>query len=224
LRKSLIAMLLIVSVALFFLHTPLVKALSGEKIWGTPMTITQYFLANNNDEIPATNYAYVFQQAPEVSSTILMQYWSNMIAGDLELLRTQIESQIAGSKVQWLHISWKDVVFSTTGMPPAQIHWATVTGFKVEALVKNVAAGLTGAEIVLIIMAIAFLAGVIGLLAAGGWVTWRVITATEQLGPTYTILIGIGILVGIGFLVYSMFGGKVKYTSNKRGRRVELGK
>lgn len=215
-----IALLLIFSLSLYLVHLPLVNAASGEMTWGHGLTIKEYYLVTMNDEIPPTNYAYVFQKMSQESYTILAQYWSNLLMGNLQDVRNQIELHIPGSQVQWLHISWSDVQFSVTGFGPSQVHWATVKGFMVEALVKNNNAGLTGLEIVAIIMASAVLAVVIGLLITAGWVVWRVATAIDilppWLSPWVMLAFGLIVLVGIGALLYFVLGGKLSYSSKKR--------
>lgn len=221
-RKSLIATLLILSVGLFLLNAPLVKA-SGAKTWGTPLSVSQYIVIGNSDEVPIGNWAYVFQRQILSDKYLFKSDWDKMMNGDLTTLANEIESHILGSKCTWLRVSWEKAE-ETIPMPPDYQKWVLVSGFMVEAVVKNNGAGLTGAEIVLIIVAIAILVTIIALVLTGSWVTWQVINATQEIGPWMTITIGIAILAGIGFLLYSLLGGKVKYTSNKRGRRVELGK
>jgi hypothetical protein len=169
----------------------------------------------DNEEIPSGEYAYVKNE--QVGEGHISAWdWVNLINSDLSVLRNQIEQSIPHSKVQWISISWDSAV---TLMPYLIYH---VKGLKIEAIVKNEgSASLTGAEIVLIIIAIAFFIAIFGAIVMAGWVTWRIMSATEQIGPWATILVGGAVLAGIGIFLYLVLGGKAEYRGRKR--RVRLG-
>lgn len=96
-----------------------------------------------------------------------------------------------------------------------------VSGFKIEALVQNIGAQQTGVEIAVILLAIGFIALVVAIIVVGSWVTWKVITAVEQaFGPIGVVIVGGVILVGIGLLLFTIFGGKAQYKGEKRSFRI----
>jgi len=188
------------------------------KQWGTPLTVKQYIVVGENEEIPKGEYAYVFNQQAGTAN-VWTQDWEALINGDLTSVKNKIETEISHSKVQWIRIYWDSAVFTQLH----QVSFYVVSGFKIEAIVKNEGgASLTGAEIVLIIIAVAFLALVIAGLVMAGWVIWRIMAAAEALGPVATIGVGVGILVILLLFLFLIFGGKAEYRGKRR--RVRLGK
>jgi hypothetical protein len=184
------------------------------KTWGTPLTVKQYVVVGENEEIPSGEYAYVKNE--QVGEGHISAWdWVALVNSDLSVLRNQIENSIPHCKVQWISISWDSAV---TIMPYLIYH---VKGLKIEAIVKNEGASLTGAEIVLIILAVAIFIAIFGAIVMAGWVTWRIMLATEQIGPWATILVGGAVLAGIGIFLYLVLGGKAEYRGRKR--RVRLG-
>lgn len=223
-KKLVLASFLIVSVFLFLLNSPLVNATSGSKTWGTPMIATQYIVIGGNTEIPAGQYAYVFNKQTSEAVYVDASEWQNLVSGDMSSLKNQIESQIPGSQVVWLKISWDDA--QAQFFYPGNYWEYIVKGFYVEALVKNNQAGLTGLEIVAIIMVIAFLVAVVTLCITGAWVVWEVMSAAAKLGPAFTVAIGliilIMILVALVVIFAIAFGGGLSAKGKKRS--VSIGK
>lgn len=199
---------------------------ANEKVWGTPLQINQYIIVGDNKEIVQGHYAYVIRKQSIDKQRILPSAWYTLLAGDLRDLKADIERQVPGSVCTWLRVSWTDAYLEP--LLPHQISYMVITGFMVEAIVENVNAGLTGLEIVVIIMAIAFLATVIVALTMGSWIIWEVINAAkklpENIAPWVIIAVGLFILVGIGASLYFLFGGRVSYSSKKGKRNLELGK
>ena len=184
------------------------------KQWGTPLTVKQYMVVGENEEIPSGEYAYVKNEQVGEGHISAVD-WVNLINLDLSVVRNQIEQSIPHSKVQWISISWDSAV---TVMPYLIYH---VRGLKIEAIVKNEGgASLTGAEIFLIIIGIAIVIAVLGAIVMSGWVIWRVMAAAEALGPVATIGVGVGILVILLLFLFLIFGGKAEYRGKKRRIRV----
>jgi hypothetical protein len=184
------------------------------KSWGTPLTVKKYMVVGENEEIPSGQYAYVKNE--QVGEGHISAWdWVALVNSDLSVLRNQIEQSIPHSKVQWISISWDSAV---TIMPYLIYH---VKGLKIEAIIKNEGGSLTGAEIVLIILAVAVFIAIFGAIVMAGWVIWQIMSASAQLGPGVTIVVGLGILAGIGVFLYLVLGGKAEYRGRKR--RVRLG-
>lgn len=185
--------------------------------WGNNYALNDHILVGGNDEIPKGQYAYVFNQQPKGNMGVPKVTWEAMLNGDFTSVKNQIEQGIPGCQVKMIHCAWDSAFL--TGTPIVQFY--SVSGFKVEALVYNAGASQTGLEIVAIIMAVSFLAIVIGGLAMAGWIIWRVMSAAEQLGPLTTIGVGLLILGGIGILAFVLLGGKFQYKGKKR--RIAIG-
>jgi hypothetical protein len=191
----------------------------GKITWGTPLNISQCAMVDQNEEIKKGEWGYVFNEQAG-SQLIPPERWQQLISGNLETLRQQIEAQIPNSKVQWLSISWDKADYIQTRIDPLQF-MERVQGFKVEAIVKNLGgASLTGLEIVAVILAIAFIAGVVGLLIMAGWVIWRIMSAAEQLGPIAVIGVGLVVVVIIVIVLLLLFGVKFE----KKDKKIRIGK
>lgn len=213
-RSILITTCFIAILSVYLLNAPLAHC-TTEMTWGTPMVLQQYLVVSNTDEIPSGKWAFVFQkQAGE--KTISPSDWERMKSGDLSTIKNQIETGVPGSACVWIRISWETESYvSYTGGS----HYV-IGGFMVEALVKNKNANLTGLEIVAIIMAVAFIIAVLTICLTGSWVTFKVISATESIGPWATVIVGAIILVAAVVLLYSLLGGKIKVGLGK-GRKIE---
>lgn len=183
------------------------------KTWGTPLTINQYITVGDQQEIPKGQHAYVFNHQTSEVEAVQVPKWNDLRNGDLALIRQQIEAQIPHVTVEWIKVSWDSAEYkSTTGYREGVgKEWYDVKGFHVEAIVKNEGAALTGAEIVLIIMVIGFIAAVIWVIAMGSWVTWQIMDATKAIGPVATVGVGLLILFMLLIFLFLMFGGKVRY-------------
>lgn len=191
----------------------------GGLSWGTPMTFNEYLVVGNNDEIEKGHYAFVFQKVAGWR-TILKNDWESFLRGDVSVFKKQLEDQIPGGEAVWFQVHWDDV--QLVELPPNFAY--RVQGLYIEALVKNKNAGLTGLEICAIIIAIAILASVIGFFTIGGFVTWNIMNAANELGPWVTIIIGVGILVGLGVLFFVFIGGKFNWKGKGKGFTVGKGK
>ena len=194
------------------------------KTWGTPLTIKEYIVVGNNDEIPKGQTAYVFGQQTRTAS-IDEKAWLQMLNGDLSTVENELEKQIQGSKARYIAISWtKADRYMEQGGPYGEPHYRyTVEGFRVEAIIENVSGGLTGLEIIALIMMIATIAVIIGFMVGFFWVTWQVVSAAKELGPAVTIGVGLVILLLIVFLLFVAFGGKAKVKGKKRGLEIGRG-
>lgn len=190
------------------------------------MDITAKQLVSNNAEIPKGQWAYVVNASTVEYDTIWDRDWEAFLAGDMSKFKTEIESQLAGTQVQWVNFVWDKVTKSDPFFDFWQGRWRFayhVYGFKVEAIVKNVSGGLTGLEIVAIIIAVVIGVAILTLLALGTWITFQIMSALEKLGPVGTVAGGILILGGIGLLLLVLFGGKAEYRGKKRRFRIGKG-
>jgi len=182
------------------------------KTWGTPQLIKEYLIVGENDEIPSGASAYIFNRSSADHDVLGVPTWEAFLQGDLTDLKNRIETDIPNTEVLWIKISW-DRADRKHEYPE---YW--VYGFYVEALVKNKGgAALTGLEIALIIMAIAFLAAVIAAISLGSWITWEVMEATPDIAKP---AVGIVLLIGIALFLLILFGAKLGI--GKKG--VTLGK
>lgn len=188
------------------------------KSWGNRYSIGNHQVVSGNSEIPPQNYAYVFNKQTSNESIVPKADWENMVNGDMGYIRDQIEQGVPGCEVKWVMIAWDSAV-PKFGAPYLMV----VSGFQAEALVYNKGtAALTGLEIVAIIIAVSFLFAVITALALGAWIILQVMDAAKQLGPAFTIGLGLLILGGLGFGLYLLFGGKAEYKGKKR--RIRIGR
>lgn len=190
--------------------------------WGTPYTFEESKLVDENAEIPLGSMLYVKNSSTRDYDDVSYNDWNTFISGDLTELKNRIEQDIQGTTVRYIKVSWdRNYVFAP--IPTARV--MRVHGFKVEAIVENTGnANLTGLEIIMIIMAIAFLATIIGFIALGAWVVYEIMKAVEDLGPVLgpiaTVGTGIVLFVIIVFALLILFGAQAK--GSKKG--VSLGK
>lgn len=205
------------------LNWPRVEAQGNEKVWGSKLTIHNERIVPEGYEIPQGHFARALKQQQYNREFVEEAKWNAMMAGDMNQIKNDIESQIPGASVIWIRVSWTE---ATRVMVAAGVWAILVAGYQVEAIVENVNAGLTGLEIVAIILVITWLISVIALLSMGSWVVYEVINAIKKLpegwSPWVMIIVGLLILVGIGALLFFIFGGAVMYKSKKRS--VSLGK
>jgi hypothetical protein len=193
------------------------------KSWGDRYSIGNNQLVSGSTEIPAQNYAYVFNKQTTTESYVPIPDWESMVNGDMSFIRDRIEQGIPGAQVMWVMIAWDKAEVRPLTQYPHNNTVYCVQGFQTEALVYNKgSASLTGLEIVAIIMAIAFLAAVLTVLALGAWIILQVMDAAKQIGPWATIGLGLVILGGLGLGLFLMFGGKAEYRGKKR--RIRLGR
>jgi hypothetical protein len=185
-------------ILLFVLVTQPCLAVPGSKTWGTPQLIKEYIVIDDNTEIPKGNKAYVFNTQQSAFALVSKNNWETMMSGDLSLIKDKIERDLPGSKVIWIQISWTDAQ-----LKEGIAQWDyLVKGFRVEAIVENVNAGMTGFEIIAIIIAIAILAVVLSCVALGVWITWNLINTIAALPPAFAIPLEILLLFSIGaFLI-----------------------
>jgi len=189
------------------------------KTYGTGQIIEDYAIALGDEEIPSGQYAYVFNQTQQAYDAIDGDIWEGFLNGNVTTLKNEIESQIPNSRVLWIRFYWSR---ATKQYPHLAPYYYKVEGFKVEAFVENIGgAGLTGLEIVAIIMAVTFAAVVIALVALGSWVTWRVISAAEEISPFATIGVGLVILVILIFALMLILGVRFAGRGFKAGKGIE---
>jgi hypothetical protein len=192
------------------------------KTWGTPLNIKEYIAVGMTAEIPKGQKAYVFGQQQSAAAVVSEAKWLALMDGDMAEIRNIVETRIKGSKVIYVAVSWTSAERQRQYPTPDQWQYI-VKGFKVEAIVENVSAGLTGLEIVTIVTVFAVLLAVIVLLGNFTWVTWKVISAAEEISPVVTIGVGIGILLLIALLLFVLFGGKAEVKGKKRRFRIGRG-
>lgn len=184
------------------------------KTWGTKHMLQEYRVVENSAEIPTPHKAFIFAMQSSEVAFIINDDWYAFMDGDVSAIRNDIENQISGSKVLWIRVSWD----SASILPPPQTDIA-VKGFRIEALVENVSAGLTGLEIVAIILAVTFMAAVVTFIALGAWVTWEVLASVpEEIRP----IVGIILLIIIATFILLLFGGQLGITRKKvtvKGRK-----
>jgi len=182
------------------------------KTWGNKPAIIEKEIVEETTEIPKGNYAYVFNQQQEFSQVISEDVWNQFLNGNMQDIKDKIELEIPNVQVTWINLYWDEAirVLYPDGTP---MPYFTIKGLRIEAIVKNLGASLTGLEIVAIIVAIAFVAVIITYVALQAWVVWRVISATEQIGPIATVGVGLIIFVVIGVFLLLLFG--VKFETGK---------
>jgi hypothetical protein len=182
------------------------------KTWGNKPAIIEKEIVEETTEIPIGDYAYVFNQQQEFSQVISEDVWNQFLNGNMQDIKDKIETEIPNVQVTWINLYWEEAVrvLYPDGTP---MPYYTIKGLRIEAIVKNLGASLTGLEIVAIIVAIAFVAVIITYVALQAWVVWRVISATEQIGPIATVGVGLIIFVVIGVFLLLLFG--VKFETGK---------
>jgi hypothetical protein len=182
------------------------------KTWGNKPAIIEKEIVDQTTEIPIGDYAYVFNQQQEFSQVISEDVWNQFLNGNMQDIKDKIETEIPNVQVTWINLYWDEAirVLYPDGTP---MPYFTIKGLRIEAIVKNLGASLTGLEIVAIIVAIAFVAVIITYVALQAWVVWRVISATEQIGPIATVGVGLIIFVVIGVFLLLLFG--VKFETGK---------
>jgi hypothetical protein len=186
----------------------------GEKSWGLAYSIGDHTLVGTNSEIPVGSHAYVFNAQPE-EKLISKDQWEQFLAGDLTSIKNQIEAQVHGAQVKSIQMHWDSAIYGGEFL-----RTYAVKGFRVEALVYNAGGGITGLEIIAILIVI----GVLAVIFTAAWVVWAVVSAAQQLGPGFTVLIGLSILGGIGILAFVFLGGKAEYRGKKRRFRIGGGR
>lgn len=203
---------------IYFCGAPFAEADIMKRTWGTEMTLKQWVDVTQTTEIPVGNWGYVSQKQAPGDKAVPKSDWERMISGDFSQIADQLRAQIPGCEPTWIEVSWDSVRYD--GLTQQY----SVTGLTVLAMVKNNGAGMTGLEIIAILIIIAILAVVITLCLTGSWVVVKVMDATAAAGPWMTILIGLVILMGIGFLLYTLLGGKISYKGKTRKFSTSKGK
>lgn len=207
-KQVILSVATLISILLVFMNFSQVYAVGGSKTWGTPQTIQENILVTNNDEIPKGKAAWVFSFQRDQNSYVRKSDWEAMLSGDMTFIKNEIDSSIPGVKVRWIQVKWdsaeEEVIM--TGFPPHAEQVYAVQGFYVEAIVENIDAGLTGIEIVAIIMAVAFLAAVFTVLFLTIWVTHQLVLAVSGLPPIFQIPTYIILLVFFGLFLLVLFG------------------
>jgi len=182
------------------------------KTWGTAQAIQESIVVDGNKEIPLGHKAYVFNKTTStIGELIVKEDWEAFLRGDLYAIKEALEAQIPGTKVIWIKISWDKAEYKGAGAPG--LYFYAVWGFYVEAIVENSeGAGLTGLEIVYIILAIAFLAVVIAAIALGAWIVWEIMTSVPDVVKPF---VGVGLLILILLFLLVLFGGQIGVSKKK---------
>lgn len=195
------------------------------KSFGSFLDVKTKQLVEDSTEIPQGQWAYVVNASTLAYDVIWDHDWEAFLAGDMSRFKSEIEKSLPGTQVQWVNFVWDHTEKSTPFFDIWEMRWKFayhVYGFRCEAIVKNVSGGLTGLEIVAIIMAVVVGVAILTLVGLGVWITFQIMDALAKLGPAGTIVGGLLILGGIGLLLLVLFGGKAKYEGRKR--RFELGR
>ena len=196
------------------------------KSFGTPMEIRTKQLVADSQEIPKGQWAYVVNASTLEYDTIWDRDWEAFLAGDMSKFKTQIEQAIPGSQVEWVNFVWDHTTKSDPFFDLWELRWKFayhVYGFKCEAIVKNVSGGITGFEIIAIIIGVVIGVAILTLVYLGVWVTFQIMDALKELGPAATVIGGMLILGGIGLLLFVIFGGQASYRGKKRRFRIGRG-
>lgn len=164
-----------------------------------------------NIDAEITKGGYVYLATPVQAIAIIPTTdWLGLSNVMGSLFAGQIAQQIQGARAVWTKISWSGAVPN-----PVALITTLVTDLKIECVVKNENAGLTGLEVVAVLTAVAVLSTVIALIAVAAWVVAEILAAAKDLGDGAVIAIGLVILFGIGALLFFMFGGTA--SGNKKG-------
>lgn len=184
------------------------------KTWGKPQLIQEYIVVGEHEEIETGQKAYVFNRDDKDHSVIGVPTWEAFLNGDISFVKDQIEANIPHTKVVWLRISWT----KAERKHHYPEYW--VYGFEVHAIVENTGgASLTGFEIIGILIGIAFLVGVVYLCLTGGWLTWKIMKAVEDVfGSGGVAVIGMVIFIIIIFSLLLLLGVKFSGKGFKAGR------
>ena len=198
----------------------------ANKSFGTFLDIKEKQLVSSSAEIPVGQWAYVVNASRLEYDTIWDRDWEAFLAGDMGKFKAAIEGSLPGTQVQWVNFVWDHVEKSDPFFDVMEMRWKFayhVYGFKCEAIVKNIAGGLTGLELIGIIIAVVVGIAILSLIALGTWVTFQVMSALERaFGPIGTVVGGIVVLCGIGLLLFVLFGGKAQYRG--KTRRIQVGR
>jgi hypothetical protein len=205
------------------------SATGGDKTWGNITVIQDYQLVANDHVIPDGHYGYVFSMQASGDKDIPNLEWGKLVSGNLQILVDQIQHDISDSEVVWIHVSWQKADYFEIPHNPntaSNYQFYHVSGFLVEAIVKS-GDPFTATMLIAIIISAAFLITMCVLLGLAVWITWEIINAIKDigkaipgLGSALMIIIGLVILVGIGFLIFVLFGGRIKKSKN----RFEIGR
>ena len=111
----------------------------GELTWGGICVIQSYQIVANNHEIPQGHYGYVFSSQTPGDKDIPNMDWGRLVSGNLQSLRDQIEHDIPGSSVVWIHVSWQKAEYFELPHNPDSVNYQFyhVSGFLVEAIVEK---------------------------------------------------------------------------------------
>lgn len=241
-----IALLLVICVTLAFSNAAGILshalAVSGEKIWGTPLQDMKMNLVTDTTPIPEGQWSYIVRKQAVDEAQISITTWNALTQGDMNQMKRDIESQVLGSRVTWIRISWRNAYLVIL---PNGMNIVYLSGFQIEAIVENVGSSSalysdnggyqlvhsvkpvilwTPAMVLAVISAVVWLVALIAIIVWGTWLLWLVTSAVaklpEFLQPWVMIIIGLLLLVGLGFLLYIILGGKVNYSDKKRGLKL----
>ena len=192
-----------------------------EKVWGSAGQVpfnAKRVKVDNGAEIAKNNWAYVdFIPQNTVYSIPISAYWQ-VVNGDLTYIKNMIEQGISGAQCQWIRISWSHSSIGGLG--------GNFEDFRVEALVRNINAGLTGLEIAAIVLAVGFLIAIVTAAVLVLYSTYEVFSALDDLeedfgawGSVATVAVGLLLIAGAGVFLFFMFGGS--FSKGKKGFKVQ---
>lgn len=172
------------------------------KTWGTPQSIREYRIVDENTAIPPGEKAYLYNRDTREHSVLGVPQWEAFMAGDLTEIINKIESDVSGSKVVWLRLMW-DKAELKHEYPE---YW--VYGFRIEAIVENIAeAGSlivwTASMILAVFFGVAFLAAVLAAIVLAAWLIWEVLSSVPQ---EFRWLVALALLGIVGVPTAIIFG------------------
>jgi hypothetical protein len=195
------------------------------KSYGSFLDIKTKQLVEGSTEIPKGQWAYVVNASTVAYDTIWDKDWEAFLAGDMSKFKTEIEKSLPGTQVEWVNFVWDHTEKTDPFFDILEFRWKFayhVYAFRCEAIVKNVSGGVTGLEIIAIIIAVVIGIAILSLIALGVWITFQIMDALRQLGPAATVIGGVVILGGIGLLLLVLFGGRAEYKG--KTRRFSIGR
>lgn len=160
-----------------------------QKTWGTPQAIKEYRIVDENTAIPAGEKAYLYNRDIREHSVLGIPTWDAFMAGDLTEIKERIESEVPHSKVVWLRLMWD----KAERKHPYPEYW--VYGFRIEAIVENIAAPgslivWTASMILAVFLGVAFLAAVLAAIVLTAWLVWEIISSVpKELKPLVALVI-----------------------------------
>ena len=177
-------------------------------------TITR---VSDRKEIGKGKYLYIHNEVNEDWSPIDGHTLNELKNGNILTFKNQIESQIQGTKVTYLSVSWVE---------SWDYRLYLIKGLSIVAIVKNVNAGLTGLEITAIIFAVGWISAVLAAIIITTWVVYEIIRVFDNGGGGIPDIpkIATGLVLIVMFLgfILILFGGGIGIEKKGKGGKVSL--